>query len=96
MDHMVMHVAGARFARSLHPLVFNRGQPDECRQADACYRSLTQGFAKKGIGVGRAPIDYHDYHMALLMPAFREASVAIKKALDPNRIISPGHYGIGS
>jgi 4-cresol dehydrogenase (hydroxylating) len=96
MDYMVMHVAGARFARCLHVLVFNREEPDERRQADACYRSLAQTFAKNGIGTGRAPIDYHDHHMALLMPTFREACTAIKTALDPNGVIAPGHYGIGS
>jgi 4-cresol dehydrogenase (hydroxylating) flavoprotein subunit len=96
MDHMVMHVASARFARSLHAIVFNREQPDECRQADACYRSLARAFAKSGIGVGRTPIDYQDYHMALLMPAFRETCAAIKTALDPNGIIAPGRYGIGA
>jgi 4-cresol dehydrogenase (hydroxylating) len=96
MDHMVMHVAGARFARSLHAIVFNREQPDECRQADACYRSLAHAFAKNGTGVGRAPIDYQDYHMAVLMPTFRETCAAIKTALDPNGIIAPGRYGIGA
>jgi 4-cresol dehydrogenase (hydroxylating) flavoprotein subunit len=64
-------------------------------QADACYRSLAHAFAKNGIGVGRAPIDYQDHHMALLMPAFRE-TCAIKAALDPNGIIAPGGYRIGA
>jgi hypothetical protein len=49
-------------------------------QADACYRSLAHAFAKNGIGVGRAPIDYQDYHMAVLMPTFlRSESGSILK-----------------
>ena len=40
---------------------------------------LAHAFAKNGIGVGRAPIDYQDYHMALLMPTFREKQSAVKE-----------------
>ena len=94
MDYIIMHVAGARFARSLHVLVFNRGDPDENRRADECYRTLTQRYAELGIGVGRAPIDYHEEHMSRLMPEFRATGQAIKRALDPNGIISPGRYGL--
>jgi 4-cresol dehydrogenase (hydroxylating) len=51
--------------------------------------------AKRGVFVGRAPLDYHDFHMAQTMPAFRGTCAAIKRALDPNGVIAPGRYGIG-
>jgi len=95
MDFMVMHVASARFARGLHVLVWNRADADENRRADACYRKLAAEFARRGVSVGRAPIDYQDLHAGMLMPEFRNACGAIKKALDPNGIIAPGKYGIG-
>jgi 4-cresol dehydrogenase (hydroxylating) len=95
LDYTIMHVAGARFARSLHVLVFNRGDPDENNRADECYRRLAREFASRGIGVGRAPIDYQEYHMDMLMPSFKSATHAIKMALDPRGIIAPGRYGIG-
>ncbi|KTT42888.1 FAD-binding protein [Pseudomonas oryzihabitans] len=94
MDYIVMHVASARFARGLHVLVWNKDDPDENERADLCYRELTTEFAKRGIGVGRAPTDYADLHMDLTMPALQNAFNEIKKALDPNGVISPGKYGI--
>ena len=96
MDYIVMHVASARFARGLHVLAWNKEDADENARADACYRDLTMEFAKRGVGVGRAPADYYDLHMGLKMPALRKACREIKKALDPNGVISPGKYGIES
>lgn len=94
MDYVVMHVASARFARGLHVLVWNKEDANENARADACYRELTLEFAKRGIGVGRAPADYADLHMEQMMPSLRRACRAIKQALDPNGVISPGKYGI--
>ena len=95
MDYMVMNVCSARFARGLHVLPFNREDADETSRADACYRELTEAFAAKGIFSGRAPVDYYDFHMKQLMPAFSEACAGIKRALDPKGVIAPGKYGIG-
>ena len=50
---------------------------------------------RRGIFVGRAPIDYHGYHMDQVMPAFRDCCNAVKSALDPQGVIAPGRYGIG-
>lgn len=94
MDFIIMHVASARFARGLHMLVWNKEDDEENARADACYRALTAEFAKRGVGVGRAPTDYQDQHMSLLMPSFQNACRSIKLALDPNGVIAPGKYGI--
>jgi 4-cresol dehydrogenase (hydroxylating) len=94
LDYTIMNVCGARFARGLHVISFNREDAEESRRADATYRELTDAFAGEGIQVGRAPLDYYDYHMSKTMPGFREACRAIKKALDPNGVIAPGKYGI--
>jgi 4-cresol dehydrogenase (hydroxylating) len=94
-DYIIMHVAGARFARSLYLILFDRRSDEECLRADACYRALTNAYAARGIGVGRAAIDYHGLDMDLQMPAFQETVLAIKRALDPNGVIAPGKYGIG-
>jgi 4-cresol dehydrogenase (hydroxylating) len=95
LDYTIMHVAGARFARSLHVLVFNRNDENENHRADECYRSLAREYANRGIGVGRAPIDYHQEHIDMLMPSFKAVCTSIKTALDPNGILAPGRYGIG-
>ncbi len=95
MDYMITSVCGARFARGLHVITFNREDADENARADACYRALAKAYAERGIFVGRAPLDYHDLHMQQAMPAFRDSCAAIKAALDPAGTIAPGRYGIG-
>ena len=94
LDYMVMNVCGPRFARGLHVITFNREDPDERARADACYRRMSEEVAKRGVFVGRAPLDYHDMHFAQSMPGFQQACTAIKKALDPKGVIAPGRYGI--
>jgi 4-cresol dehydrogenase (hydroxylating) len=94
LDYMVMNVCGPRFARGLHVTTFNRDDEDERKRADTCYRTMSAEFAKRGVFVGRAPLDYHDMHMAQTMPSFRDTCSAIKRALDPNGVIAPGRYGI--
>jgi 4-cresol dehydrogenase (hydroxylating) flavoprotein subunit len=94
LDYMVMNVCSARFARGLHVITFNREGPDERARADACYRRMSEEVAKRGVFVGRAPLDYHNMHFAQTMPGFQQACAAIKKALDPKGVIAPGRYGI--
>ena len=95
MDYMVMNVCGPRFARGLHVMTFNREDADERARADACYRKMSEAVSKRGVFVGRAPVDYHALHMAQAMPAYRNACHSIKNALDPANVIAPGRYGIG-
>jgi 4-cresol dehydrogenase (hydroxylating) len=94
LDYTVMNVCGPRFARGLHVITFNREDEDERRRADNCYRKMSDAVASRGVFVGRAPLDYHDFHMGQAMPAFRDACTAIKAALDPKGVIAPGRYGI--
>lgn len=95
LDYTVMNVCGPRFARGLHVLTFNREDAAESARAATAYKALADAFAERGVHVGRAPIDFYDYHMDKAMPAFRDACEAIKSALDPNGVIAPGKYGIG-
>ncbi|HWW35804.1 MAG TPA: FAD-binding oxidoreductase, partial [Xanthobacteraceae bacterium] len=95
-DYTVMNVCSARFARGLHVITFNREDADERARADACYRTMSEEVGARGVFVGRAPVDYHDFHMRQAMPAFRDACTGIKAALDPNGAIAPGRYGIAS
>ncbi len=94
LDYTVMNVCSARFSRGLHVLCFNREDEDERSRAQACYRKMAEEVAKRGVFVGRAPIDFHDFHMAQTIPAYRGACSAIKQAFDPNNILAPGRYGI--
>ncbi|MBZ6078221.1 FAD-binding oxidoreductase [Microvirga puerhi] len=95
LDYTVMNVCGPRFARGLHVITFNREDENERRRADDCYRKMSEEVARLGVFVGRAPLDYHAFHMGQTMDSFRDACSGIKQALDPNGIIAPGRYGIG-
>ena len=93
-EYIVQYVCGARFARGLHVLVFNRENDEERARADACYRALTKAFADNGYSVGRAATGYQDLHMQRMDPQFRSICQAIKSVLDPNGVIAPGRYGL--
>ena len=94
LDYTVMNVCGPRFARGLHVISFNREDGGENARAARTYEQLADAFFQRGVGVGRAPLDWHDYHLDKTMPAFRDACQSIKAALDPNGILAPGRYGI--
>ncbi|MGO3125468.1 MAG: FAD-binding oxidoreductase [Advenella sp.] len=94
LEYMASNVCGPRFARGVHTLIFNRNNPDEAARADACYRALSDSFAKRGVFIGRAPTMYQQFHQDQRMPAIADACSAIKQALDPNGVIAPGKYGI--
>jgi len=94
LDYTVMNVCGPRFARGLHVIGFNREDADETARAARTYEQLAEAFFQRGIGVGRSPVDWYDFHMGKTMPAFRNAAQSIKRALDPNGILAPGRYGL--
>ncbi len=93
-EYICEYVCGARFARGLHVLVYNREDEAETRRADDCYRALADGFAAAGISVGRAATGYQSLHLGHLSPAFTRTCAAIKQALDPNGVIAAGKYAL--
>jgi 4-cresol dehydrogenase (hydroxylating) flavoprotein subunit len=94
LEYFLSNVCGARFARGVHAILYNRGDSAESSRADACYRALSEFFVSRGIFVGRAPTQYQGFHQKQRSPEFNAACSAIKKALDPNGVIAPGKYGI--
>jgi len=67
-EYICEYVAGARFARGLHVLVFNREDEAERQRADACYRALAEAFAAEGYSVGRAATGYQALRMSHIDP----------------------------
>jgi 4-cresol dehydrogenase (hydroxylating) len=94
LEYLAMSVCGTRFARGLHQIVWNKADPDEDARADAAYVSLVRAYADLGLQSGRSPTRYHELHMSLLDPAFRDTCARLKALLDPKDIIAPGRYGI--
>lgn len=93
LEYICEYVCGARFARGLHVVIYNREDEAETARADACYRALADAFAAEGISVGRAATGYHALHLEQLTDAFRDTCAALKHALDPNGVIAAGKYG---
>jgi 4-cresol dehydrogenase (hydroxylating) len=51
-------------------------------------------YGQAGYPISRAPLDFQEQAMARL-ETFPEVCAAVKRALDPNGVLSPGRYGIG-
>lgn len=75
-------------------LNFDKSDPDSVKRAHQAYKELSA--ATSGLG-------YQPYRLGLLSDAApllgkekHELLQAIKRALDPNQILAPGRYGLGS
>ena len=75
-------------------ILFNRQDPEECRCVIACCRALMAAYGQAGYPISRVSLDTQEEAMARL-ETFPEVCAAIKRALDPKGILSPGRYGIG-
>ena len=94
LEYITEYVCGPRMSRALHVIIFNRNDPAECERVIACYRALMAAYGEAGFPISRAPLDFQEEAMMRLQ-TFPEVCAAIKRALDPNGILSPGRYGIG-
>jgi len=94
LEFIAEYVCGPRMGRALHIIIFNRQDPEECQRVLACYRALMTAYGQAGYPISRAPLDFQEEAMARL-ETFPDVCAAIKRALDPNGVLSPGRYGIG-
>jgi len=94
LEYITEYICGPRMSRALHVIVFNRQDPEECQRVITCYRALMAAYGEAGYPISRAPLDFQEEAMARL-ETFPEVCADIKRALDPNGILSPGRYGIG-
>jgi 4-cresol dehydrogenase (hydroxylating) len=92
-ERCVEFVCGPRAARALHVVMFNRADPAERRRMDDCYAALVATYDGLGYPIGRTPSDWQERAMSRL-PGLAAVTSAVKGALDPNRVLAPGKYGI--
>jgi 4-cresol dehydrogenase (hydroxylating) len=93
LEYITEYICGPRMSRALHVIVFNRQDPEECQRVIACYRALMAAYGEAGYPISRAPLDFQEEALARL-GTFSEVCADLKRALDPNGVLSPGRYGI--
>jgi 4-cresol dehydrogenase (hydroxylating) len=93
-DYVGEFVVGWRDMHHVIDLLFDRSDPEQTKQAYACYDELLHTFAAEGYGVYRASTAFAEKVAATYGPVKRDIEKKLKKALDPNNIIAPGRCGI--
>ena len=83
-----------RDARHVIDLRFNRADAGESRRAEQCFEELTRSFTRRGWGINRTAPAFMEEVAESYGPALRRFNRRVKKALDPNNIVSPGKSGI--
>jgi 4-cresol dehydrogenase (hydroxylating) flavoprotein subunit len=74
------------------PLLFDRHDRDATARAQACYRALLDAGKANGFLPYRVGIEAMDWLVHPGLPCW-DMIAAIKSAIDPRHIISPGRYG---
>lgn len=72
------------------PLVFEKGDPEQVEKAHACLRQLIDEGCKQGFVPYRLPVS-EQARLDKDTPFWKSVDV-IKRAIDPNNILSPGKY----
>ena len=93
-DYTAAFAIGSRELHHIIALLYDKSDPEEEKRADACYRELVTGFGEKGWASYRTGVHAMDLVAQQYGAKNRAVNAAIKSALDPNHILSPGKSGI--
>ena len=93
-DYLSEFVFFWRDARHVIDLRFDRSNPAEMKRAYKCFEELHAAFTKNGWGIIRTNTAFMDKTADSYGSAMRRLNRTIKKALDPNNVLSPGKSGI--
>jgi 4-cresol dehydrogenase (hydroxylating) len=93
-DYLVAYAVGLRELHHIIFLCFDKSDPEEEKQADNCFRELVTRFGERGWGSYRTGVSSMDLVASQYGEVNRAFNAKIKKALDPNGILSPGKSGI--
>ncbi|MCA9460080.1 MAG: hypothetical protein KC550_06035 [Nanoarchaeota archaeon] len=84
-------LSSGRSIESTIPILFNKNDPEQTKRAENCYFELIKEFAKIGLYPYRTGVSSMNLIVDNKDPYWKTVN-KIKKALDPNHIISPGRY----
>lgn len=93
-EYIAELIVGWRDVRHNIDIFFDRTRPDAMKKAYNCYDELLSSFGRNGWGINRTNIAFMDKAADIYGPSMRRLNRSIKKALDPNNILSPGKSGI--
>ncbi|OYO05962.1 FAD-binding oxidoreductase [Enemella evansiae] len=94
LDTCIDYIFAGRASRGLHSILFDPSDPQECADVTAASAALRDEYRRIGYPVGRAPADMQVEEMSHRDEVFREVLHQLKGVFDPNRILSPGRYGM--
>lgn len=94
LDYVGEFIVGWRDMHHIIDMLFDKTDPGEVKAAYACYEELLNEFSQQGYGTYRTSTAFMDKVADVYGPVQRSVFKKIKKALDPNGILSPGKSGI--
>jgi 4-cresol dehydrogenase (hydroxylating) flavoprotein subunit len=94
LDYVGEFIVGWRDMHHIIDVLFDKTNPAEVKAANACFQELLGEFSNAGYGTYRTNTAFMDQVAATYGPVQQSVFRKIKKALDPNGILSPGKSGI--
>ena len=94
LDYVGEFIVGWRDMHHVIDVLFDRTSEEETRRANACFNELLDEFEKEGYAVYRVNTAFQERVANSYGPVKRDVERKIKRALDPNGILSPGKSGI--
>lgn len=93
VPYITLNVADSKSIECVIRMAFDRNHPSQAAAAHACNDELTSDFIKQGLIPDRVGVQSMDLVVRENDPYWNTVR-DLKKALDPNHIISPGRYNL--
>ncbi|AGA91309.1 FAD/FMN-dependent dehydrogenase [Thioflavicoccus mobilis 8321] len=94
LDYVGEFIVGWRDMHHVIDVLFDRNNPEERRLAHQCFSELLDEFERHGYAVYRVNTAFQERVANIYGPVKRNVERTLKRALDPNGILSPGKSGI--
>ena len=94
LDYVGEFIVGWRDMHHVIDVLYDRTSEEETKRANACFNELLDEFEKEGYAVYRVNTAFQERVAQSYGPVKRSVERKIKRALDPNGILSPGKSGI--